>query len=89
MYVKMQKKRVMTLPSSVHFRLEFLTISDFTRRQCEKNFTLQIKMERKANGKKVIVMFQNDKTAIYEFIFIDHIVFIFTTLFFRERIQAS
>lgn len=23
-------------------------------------------------------MFQNDKTAIYEFIYIDHIVFIFT-----------
>ena len=47
-------------------------------------------MERKKKGKqmeKVIVMFQNDKTAIYEFIFIDHIVFIFTT--FCERIQAS
>lgn len=33
-------------------------------------------------------MFQNDKTAIYEFIFIDHIVFIFTT-FVKEFKQVN
>lgn len=32
---------------------------------------------KKTTMQKEKVMFQNDKTAIYEFIFIDHIVFIF------------
>lgn len=40
-------------------------------------------MEKKMNKWKV--MFQNDKTAIYEFIFIDHIVFIFTGFLHIEK----
>lgn len=43
----------------------------------EKDDNAEVKVEEE---EKVVnkwkVMFQNDKTAIYEFIFIDHIVFI-------------
>jgi hypothetical protein len=54
-----------------------------------KSYFEGVREAREGEKSKVIVMFQNDKTAIYEFIFIDHIVFIFTA-FVREfkRVNA-
>lgn len=89
-----EKKKSYDFPTSSVQRL-FLKFSPALDDTMRGKMLLFFRTKRKkrdmkveeVNG-KVIVMFQNDKTAIYEFIFIDHIVFIFTT-FVKEFKQVN
>lgn len=47
------------------------------RTKSYKSKDLKHRLANKRMNNKWKIRFQNDKTAIYEFIFIDHIVFIF------------
>jgi hypothetical protein len=86
-------KRVMTLalPFFHPFSLSTLfCLSDDRPSESKTTEKQKIKVtSREGRKSKVTVMFQNDKTAIYEFIFIDHIVFIFTAFVEEfERVNA-